>query len=411
MITVDEALAHILERARPVGARLVPLEESLGLVLAADITSDVDSPPHDKSIVDGYAVIADDLRSGPAQLAILEEVVAGALPRAAVTSGSATRIMTGAPIPAGADAVVMIEQTALVDRHGSGLGAVAINDPDVRAGRNIVRRASVMRSGDVVLRRGVVVRPAEIGLLAEVGRAQVDVVPRPTVAVLPTGNELVDYCCLPAAGQIRNSNGPMLAAAARNAGAEPMLLPIARDDETDLRQKIATGLDADVLLLSGGVSAGVLDLVPRVLADLGAREVFHKVRLKPGKPLWFGTVEREDRMTLIFGLPGNPVSSFVCFELFVRPALARLRGEEAATGRRAQARLECDHQQRGDRQTFFPAKYRLTEAGESRVQPVAWQGSADLRGLVEANALVAFAPGDRLYAAGETVEVVLLSGW
>jgi len=407
MITVEEALAHVLERARAKPPRAVTLADALGLVLAEDVASDIDSPPYDKSIVDGYAVVADDLRNGVAQLTILEEVVAGAVPKARVVPGTTTRIMTGAPIPPGAEAVVMIERTRLVPCDGVGLGAVSIDDHEIRAGRNILRRGSSMRIGDVVLPRGTRLRPAAIGLLAEAGRTTVDVVPRPTVAILPTGNELVEHGEKPAAGQIRNSNGPLLAAAVRQAGATPSVLAIARDEEVDLRQKITSGLEADILLLSGGVSAGVLDLVPRVLSDLGAEQVFHKVRLKPGKPLWFGISRRPERETLIFGLPGNPVSSFVCCELFVRPAIERLSGRAGTGLRRVHAQLDVEHRQRGDRQTFFPGLHRVDD-GRSHVTPAAWQGSADLHGLAAANALVAFPPGDRTYAAGETVDVLLL---
>ena len=171
--------------------------------------------------------------------------------------------------------------------------------------------------------------------------------------------------------------------------------------------KITAGLAADVLLLSGGVSAGVLDLVPGILAQLGAEQIFHKVRLKPGKPLWFGVLRRDGRTTLIFGLPGNPVSSFVCCALFVRPALERLAGRPGAGLRRAGALLEVEHRQRGDRQTFFPGLYRVVDR-RARVSPALWQGSADLRGLATANVLIAFAAGDRTYAAGETVEVLML---
>jgi molybdopterin molybdotransferase len=316
--------------------------------------------------------------------------------------------MTGAPIPDGADAVVMVERTKHESHDSSHWGRVVIRDRDVRAGRNIMRRGTSMRAGDVVLQRGTLLRAIEIGLLAEVGRATVQVATRPTVAILPTGNELVEPADVPAPGQIRNSNGMLLTAAAHAAGGEPILLPIARDTEEDLRQKIGRGLEADVLILSGGVSAGVLDLVPRVLAELGVEQVFHKLNLKPGKPLWFGVSRHRERSTLVFGLPGNPVSSFVCCELFVRPAIARLSGRNDSARSEVRARLEVDYQQRGDRHTFLPAIYRVGDDGAARVAPVTWRGSADLRGLVAANALISLPAGDRQYQAGETVDVHLL---
>ncbi len=408
MITVEQALALVLAAAQPRPPQRVTLAEAAGMVLAEDVASDIDSPPWDKSIVDGYAVLASDLRSGQAQLTLLEEVVAGAVPTKPVVAGSTTRIMTGAPIPAGADAVIMIERSEVVTDRAGNADKILLHDTDVRAGRNILRRGTSMRAGDVVLPSGVLLRAPHLGLLAEVGRASVAVISRPTVDILATGNELVPPDVVPAPGQIRNSNGVMLAAAARQAGAATVLVDTARDVESDLREKISRGLQADVLILSGGVSAGVLDLVPRVLAESGAKEVFHKVRLKPGKPLWFGVAERDGHQTLIFGLPGNPVSSFVCCELFVRPAIERLSGRPGAGLRRTKARLEADFRQRGDRHTFLPAVVSTNAAGELTLRPADWHGSADLRGLVAANALASFVAGDRLYAAGESVEVVLL---
>ncbi len=248
----------------------------------------------------------------------------------------------------------------------------------------------------------------EIGLLAEVGRARVQVASRPAVAILPTGNELVEPHETPASGQIRNSNGPLLAAAVRTAGGDPLVLPIAHDTETDLREKIALGLERDILILSGGVSAGVLDLVPRVLANLGVVQVFHKLNLKPGKPLWFGVARRRERPTLVFGLPGNPVSSFVCGELFVRPAIEKMCGSSDGGMQSVTARLDTDFQQRGNRHTFLPAVYRVDGDATARVAPVTWHGSADLRGLTAANALISLPAGERLFTAGEIVAVRLL---
>ena len=380
MITVEEALVLVRGRIRSKPPVTVALADALGLVLAEDVASDVDSPPFDKSIVDGYAIVADDLRDGVARLAILEEVTAGAVPRATVVPGSTTRLMTGAPIPPGADTVVMIERSEIVSDRG-GRDMVLLRDANIRAGRNILGRGSAMRAGEVVLRREARLRPVEIGLLAEIGRTQVEVVPRPTVAILPTGNELVEPDEQPSPGQIRNSNGPMLAAVVRQAGAEPIALAVARDDETDLRQKISAGLAADVLLLSGGVSAGVLDLVPKVLVELGAEEVFHKVSVKPGKPLWFGVARRDGRETLIFGLPGNPVSTFVCFELFVRPAIEGLSGRSGCgLSRAAPTRMRASPAWRQadifSRGSLYREKWRVTgPAGR-----VAWFGRSPWSG-------------------------------
>ena len=405
MLSVAEALARIEPFARPKAAARAPAAESLGLVLAEDVASDVDSPPHDKSIVDGYAVVAADLAGGEARLAVLEEVVAGKLPTKRVERGTATRIMTGAPLPEGAEAVVMVEHTELAADAGGPLGRVTICTTKFSAGQNIMRRAASLRQGDVVLRAGCTLRPIEIGLLAEVGRTEVLAVPRPEVAILPTGDELVEPNKRPAPGQIRNSNGPMLAACVRRAGGTPKELPIGRDEREALSERIAAGLQADVLVLSGGVSAGVLDLVPELLAASGVQKVFHKVSVKPGKPLWFGVLDRGESRTLVFGLPGNPVSSLVCFELFVRPALSRLAGRPFAGLAAVPVCLTSEFVHRGDRPTYHPALLHESPDGAT-IEPLRWHGSADLRGLSAANALVHFPGGDRTFPAGERLDAL-----
>lgn len=404
MLSVDEALERVLAATRSRPAMKLPTLDALGLVLAEDVLSDVDSPPHDKSIVDGYAIQAADLEAGPAEFDVLEEVTAGDVPRVSVASGAAVRIMTGAPLPAGADAVVMVEQSEKVAAGAGKPERVRLAPSKITRGQNIVRRAVAMARGDRVLAAGHVLRAIEVGLLAEVGRSEVLAVPRPRLAVLATGNELVPPTETPAAGQIRNSNSPMLVAAARAAGAEAFDLGIARDERPDLEQRIAAGLEADVLVLSGGVSAGVLDLVPSVLSGLGVEAVFHKIRMKPGKPLWFGVKQHSDRRTtLVFGLPGNPASSYVGCELFVRPAISKLAGRGVAVNEfTAQLAVEFTH--RGDRPTFHPS--RLAEqGGRQLVTPLRSQGSGDLRVWADANVLICFPAGDYSLAAGADVRV------
>jgi molybdenum cofactor synthesis domain-containing protein len=350
----------------------------------------------------------------------------------------------------------------------------------VKVGQNIMRRGASLTSGQIVLEPGKRIRAIEVGLLAEVGRSLVLVNKWPSVAVLATGNELVDRCEQPGAGQIRNSNGPLLKALAAQAGADAYeAMGPARDNVEDLARCIEPGLRHDVLLLSGGVSAGVLDLVPQVLAELGVGQVFHKVNLKPGKPLWFGVKEHAHSAsrTLVFGLPGNPVSTLVCFELFVRPAIEKLSSGEPKGLARVTATLTHDHQQRGERPTYWPAKVRpldpqllphfmhelrtplysiigfsevlqgvnalddkqkryvqnILDSGRmlkeliddvlqlakqfqhselpktsAMVSLLSWQGSGDLRTLTDANCLAHFPAGDRLFRAGDEVEVLLL---
>ncbi|HKD37310.1 MAG TPA: gephyrin-like molybdotransferase Glp [Pirellulales bacterium] len=409
MLTVEEALERVLANSSAKMAARIPLCDALGLVLGEDVSADLDSPPYDKSMVDGYAVRSADLPGGSGELALLEEIMAGMTPSRPVEAETCSRIMTGAPIPRGADAVVMQEMTASAAGDPN---RIRIRDERLRAGQNIVRQGVAMRRGEVVLRAGRIIRPAEIGLLAEVGRPEISAIPAARVAALSTGNELVSPADHPAAGQIRNSNGPMLVAAARQTGATAVDLGVARDERESLQAKLAEGLQNDVLVVSGGVSTGILDLAPATLAELGVREVFHKIRMKPGKPLWFGVKEHTaERRTLVFGLPGNPVSSFVCFELFVKPALAKLAGRDPKIVHDLiTARLTSDFSHRGDRPTYHPAVVEcLNQTAGPSVRPLRWAGSADLRGLADANALAIFPAGDFSYRAGEPVQALLLN--
>jgi molybdopterin molybdotransferase len=405
MLSVAEAQAVVLQHARALPARTVPLDQAaLGRVLAEDVASDLDMPPFDKALMDGFAVRAADLPEGRGVLAVVEEILAGQTPTKALGAGQAARIMTGAPIPAGADAVVIVERTRPAD--GS---RVEIEDKPPRPGQNILYRGREMSRGETVLQAGAVLRPQEFGLLASVGRTAAHVHPAARVAVLPTGDEVVPAAEVPGPGQIRNSNGAMLLAQACRAGALPRLLDIAGDRLDSLRPLVAEGLRSDVLVLSGGVSAGKADLVPGVLAELGVEAHFHKVAMKPGKPVFFGTWrgadEKGENRCLVFGLPGNPVSSMVCFELFVRPAIRRLGGHAELGPWLVTARLTEDFQYRTDRPTYYPARLEPDEAGW-RVRPVPWFGSADLRGLTRANALLVMAVGDHRLGTGETCTVI-----
>jgi molybdopterin molybdotransferase len=429
MLSVAEAQSLVVAEARAKPAVRLTLGESLGLVLAEPVASDVDSPPHDKSTVDGYALRSSDLAAGIGELTVIEEVMAGCVPQESMAAGEAARVMTGAPIPHGADAMVMHEKTALV--AASGQQRVRVLEAGVRPGQNILPRGASLGRGDVVLEPGCELRPIEIGVLAEVGRTTANVIPRPVVAVLATGNELVGAGQLPGPAQIRDSNGPLLLAAVQRARAMPIGLGIARDDPAELERLISAGLSADILIVSGGVSSGALDLVPAALAQLGVERVLHKVNLKPGMPLWFGVLRRpavqtsRDALaasdsnrsdstaselpasTLVFGLPGNPVSGLVCFELFVRPAIARLAGRSDGMPRIRTARLAREFDHRGQRPTYHPARLDNTPDG-LRIEPLAWRGSGDLAALVAANALAVFPGGDRRHAAGEIVEAIRL---
>jgi molybdopterin molybdotransferase len=405
-LSVADAQAIVLRHVKPLPAEPMALSSSaLGLVLAADVVSDLDMPPYNKSLMDGYAVRCVDLADGKNTLEVVEEITAGRVPRRPLGAGQASRIMTGAPVPPGADAVVMIERTRMeADGH------VAIEDRPPHPGQNILPRGAEMRRGDIVLPAGTVLRPQEFGVLATVGRCNVSLFPRPRVAILSTGDELVEPGETPAEGQIRNSNATLLVAQTTRAGGVPRYLGIGRDDPAHLRPMICDGLKSQVLLLSGGVSAGKLDLVPSLLRECGVAAHFHKVELKPGKPVFFGTAQRLDggAPSLVFGLPGNPVSVLVCFELFVRPALRRLSSHPDPGPHFVPAALAEDFSYRSDRPTYHPAHVTLGASGWWVVRPVPWFGSADLRALTQANALVLIPPGDQRHRAGQPFDVLIV---
>ncbi len=397
MLSVSEAQAQVLARARPLTPLTVPLDaNALGLVLAEDVASDTDMPPFDKALMDGYAVRCADLVAGHGSLEVVDEIMAGQTPHRPVGPRQATRIMTGAPLPKGADAVVIVERTRLLEGN-----CVQIDDQPPRPGQNILPLGNEMRRGETIFRVGMVLRPQHMGTLATVGRSRVSVYPAVEVAVLPTGDELVEAGEIPGPGQIRNGNGPMLLAQVQRAGCRPRALAIARDRLDSLEPLVSAGLESPVLILSGGVSAGKLDLVPGVLQKLGVEAHFHKVTMKPGKPVFFGT----RGATLVFGLPGNPVSSLVCFELFVRPALLRLTGHADSGSCMVQATLAEDFAYQSDRPTYYPARLEATGPGW-QVHAMAWSGSSDLRSLAHANAFLVLPPGNYQNRAGQVFSVL-----
>jgi molybdopterin molybdotransferase len=286
---------------------------------------------------------------------------------------------------------------------------VRLAEPKFRPGQHVARRAAAFARGCEVLAAGTLLGAAEVGLAAEAGGTHVVAAPRVRVAIVSTGSELVDCEAVPAFGQTRNSNGPMLAAAVALLGAEPISLGLAVDKPEAIRAVVAQGLAADVLVLSGGVSAGDLDLVPAILARCGVEQVFHKVRLKPGKPVWFGVLRRPGGPgTLVFGLPGNPASSLVCFELFVRPAIMILSGADRDRWHlpRERAVLAVPVKAAGDRPVYLPCRLAAASASGLVATPQPWTGSSDLLGLAGAAGLVALPADGRIHEAGEEVEIV-----
>ena len=392
MLEVADALAIVLEHTRPRGSRMEPLSPGLlNRILAVDLVANQDSPPFDKSLRDGYAVRSANYGS---ELIVIEEIAAGAVPTKAVGRGECSRIFTGAPMPAGADAVVMQEDVEVVGE------TIRITGGGVKPGQWVFPRGAEMKAGESVFTAGTKLNAAAIGVLANLGAAEVPVFPWPQVSVLATGDELVPVEEEPGPGRIRNSNGSMLAAQVCNAGGEVQDCGIVRDTESDMLDIIGTVLaQSDVVLLAGGVSAGKFDLVPGVLERLGVKAHFHKVRMKPGKPLLFGTFND----TLVFGLPGNPVSAFACFELFVRPALRKMAGEAAAGLQTATLPLAEAIAEVNDRPTYRPAKL---ESGT--VRPLPWAGAPDLRAMATADALLVLPAGESRLDRGMLANAILL---
>jgi molybdopterin molybdotransferase len=400
MLTVEEALDTVLAHVRSLGHEDVPLADALGRVLASDVVSDLDQPPFARAAMDGFALRASDATRTGALLRVTGQVRAGKFPRFGPAPGEALEIMTGAPLPPGADAVLQVERTRRPDAAHVELLA------PVTEGQNVAPRACEVRAGDVVLPAGGRIGPASIAVLAAAGAARVSVGRRPRVNVLATGDELVDVGESPGPGQIRDSNGPAVAALARLAGAEVRLLDRVRDDAAALEAGLRAGLDADLLAISGGVSEGAYDLVEPTLARLGVRKLFDRVALKPGAPLVFGL----HGATLVFGLLGNPVSAQVTFDLFARPALLAMQGARVLERPRVEVELRGPLRNGSGRRAHLPARVAF-DGGRLCAWPLISQGSADVRAHGRANALVVL-PAERTRAeSGERAPALLLDNF
>lgn len=392
-LSVDEALGRILERFASLPAEEKPILDALGQVLDEDVRAPNDVPPFANSAMDGYAVRAADVGVTPVRLPVAMEIPAGSAATARLMPGTVARIMTGAPLPAGADTVVRVEDT-----DGGSPGMVEIRKAGP-AGENVRAAGEDLRKGEVVLQRGTVLRPAEIGVLATAGRASVHVVRRPRVAVLSTGDEVIEVDEPLAPGKIRDANRWSIAAATRAAGAIAVPLGIARDNAEDLRRSLRRAAEEDVVVTSGGVSVGDYDFVKLVVRELGTMD-FWTIAMRPGKPVAFGEVLAKP----IFGLPGNPVSALLTFELFARPALLKLQGRAKLHRPRVTARLLEDVTKPPHLRFFARAIY---DAGAGTVRTTGPQGSGILRSMALANALVDLPIGPGVAKAGTEVSVIL----
>ena len=393
-LTFEQARACVIAKLRAVNplpaTETVSLSDAAGRVLAEPIGADRDFPPVARSVRDGFAVRAADV---PGELVVIGEVRAGQSFRAALEPGQAVEIMTGAPMPTGSDAVVMIEHVSVSGNKVSVPRALTRLE-------NVSPQASQARAGEVVLEPGKRLRFADIALIASFGRSRVLVYKRPEVALLATGDEIVEVNQTPLPYQVRNSNVESLAVQVACAGGLPCILQVARDLYAATRELVEHGLRFDMLVLSGGVSAGKYDLVEKVLADLGAEFFFDRVLIMPGQPLVFGRVQEK----FFFGLPGNPASTMVTFEIFARAAVELLAGQQEAPLPFLWTRLARDFHQKTGLTRFLPA--RLSADGSS-VEPLPWQGSGDVPSLARANAFLVTEPDRESWPAGDWIRVLL----
>lgn len=396
MLSFEQARQVILENISPAGIEQVDLIDAVGRVLTEDIIAPWDMPLWDNSAMDGYAVRIGDCGQPPCKLKVTGYIPAGARAEGIeVKAGCAVKIMTGAPVPSGADAVVPFEET----EEGSG-EQVVIQEP-VSARQHIRYRGEDVCAGQTVIAAGTIIRPPEVSMLASFGRSRVPVFLRPTVAVLSTGDELIEIGRSPGAGEIVNSNTLALAAAVREAGGIPRIIGIARDNLESHREKLQEGLKADMLVTSAGVSAGDRDLVRIVLEELGVKQIFWKVGIKPGKPTAFGVKEGRP----VFSLPGNPVSSLITFEEFVRPALLRMMGQRQVLRPTFRAVLRDDIRNRESDRTAL-LRIRLEREGAALYASTAGrQQTGLLKTMLNAAAIAVIPPGRGFMAAGEEVDV------
>ena len=400
MIPVADAIQIVLDQTTSLPTESVALADSLGRILAEEIVADCDLPPFDRAQMDGYAIRAADVVNAPARLRIVGESAAGDGWHHEMKAGEAVRIMTGAPVPAGADAVQQVELTREIDDAGF----VEILEP-VETGRSLVKQADEIRVGETVLRAGEEINAAMIATLASFGYAQVKVGRRPRVAVMATGCELVDVDQMPGRDQIRDSNNYTIATYASLAGATVERLPLVGDDTEELKRQIAKACEAsDMLITSGGVSMGVYDFTKAALKELGAEIFFERVALRPGKPTVFARLGD----ALVFGLPGNPVSVAVTFNLFARTALRAMQGAKEVMLPADTAVLARDLKGSKDRESYLPAILRTDEKGSLLAEPLKWGGSSDFVAFAKATALINLPIKTHSASAGGVVRIVRL---
>jgi molybdopterin molybdotransferase len=396
-----EVVFEYCKKLRPSASESVSISEALGRVLAEPVFADRDFPPFPRATRDGFALRAGDVKTTPAQLRVVAQVKAGDEYAQALEAGEAINIMTGAAVPRGADAVVMVEYTR---RNGTQVEVLRACAP----GDNIVPQGSEAAAGQLMLAPGTPLSFPQIAVCAAVGKSALQVYKKPRVAILATGDELVEVTAQPAPTQIRNSNSYSLAAQVALGGGEPVRLPLAPDEKPALTRLIQQGLSSDLLLLSGGVSMGEFDLVEAVLHELGARFLFTGAQIQPGRPVVFGEVAAASPESAkpFFGLPGNPLSTMVTFDLFARPVLQALSGTVPVRLPSAKARLRKEVRTKTGLTRFLPGKLS-GELHDPEVELVPWQGSGDILSAARANCYIVVPPDRESIAVGEMVSILL----
>jgi molybdopterin molybdotransferase len=425
MLELEEATLKILGKVRRQKAKTVALEKALGLVLAEDIVAPFDMPPFDKSAMDGYAVSSADISSVPVRLRCIGEAPAGSYSKFAIKKGECVKIMTGSPIPEGADSVVMVEVTREVTSRQSPITNYQLPITNyqspvtkkveeimsqvevakrVEKGENVCFRGEEIKKGALVLRKGTLIRAVEISVAASLGKAKIKVYEMPKIAVLATGSEIVEPGRRVSYGKIYNSNAHLIRSLLSSMGLEGKYLGIARDDEKHLTSRIKEGLKYEVLIVSGGVSEGDYDLVPRILKKCQVREMFHKVAIKPGKPFLFGVKGR----TLVFGVPGNPVSTYLDFLVLIRPALNKMMGKDASSNI-CKGILMSDFHRRKGRKRFVPVSTKM-RGNIREVFPITtYHGSADMIALTNADSFMIMERELSSLKKGSEVDILVFS--
>ncbi len=391
------SLAKSKDRPDRMSFEPVRLTDALRRIVREDVIADADSPPFDKAIRDGFAARFEDLAQVPVVLTVIGESRAGAGTDLTIQRGQCCEVMTGAPLPAGASAVAMVEDTERLSPNSVRVLKGA------RENQGLLRRGAEGRRGEIILRSGRQVGLADIGLLAGVGKAKINVSRKPRVAVVATGDELVEVDENPNTDQIRNSNTYTICAQVTGAGGEPIARGIARDNLDDLRAKIGRAFDHDIVIVSGGVSMGKYDLVEQVFAEFGVEILFDKIAMKPGKPTVFG--HRGE--TYVFGLPGNPISTMVAFHMFVRPLILFLLKAEDTSPKVLVAKLESPAKCDPERAALVPALVRF-DAGQYWIKTAPWKGSSDLIGLSRANALIMIPRQSGILEQGESAQFIFM---